>query len=232
MSASSSPGGSPVRPISKSQLPASIANASLEELQKLFVDSLKKLRARDKKIADLTASQEALQGQASLQASASSLADFQQQLQTASNKAEEAERQANDEQAQSQAVHKKCAMQTQQLEDAAHEKTIHSEQMASLKEVLRSMALEKDAAEKVLTVLASVSPALVISRSKVHNCVPACLASTSCHLPLSTPACSFDAIGCAIACCCKREHDGRRLSTYFFTISHSTQASISVGSEG
>lgn len=154
MSASGSPGGSPVRPISKSQLPASIANASLEELQKLFVDSLKKLKARDKKIADLTASQEALQGQALQQASASSLADLQQQLQTASNRAEEAERQANDAKAQSEAIHKECGMQTQQLEDAALEKTIHSEQMASLKEVLRSMALEKDAAEKVLTVLA------------------------------------------------------------------------------
>lgn len=147
MSASSSPGGSPVRPTSKSQLPASIANASLEELQKLFVDSLKKLKARDKKIADLTASQEALQGQAPQQAP---VADLQQQLQ----KAEEAERQAKDARARSESIQKICDMQTQQLEDAAHEKTIHSEQMASLKEVLRSMALEKDAAEKVLSAFA------------------------------------------------------------------------------
>lgn len=150
MSASSSPGGSPVRPTSKSQLPASIANASLEELQKLFVDSLKKLKARDKRIADLTASQEALQGQAPQQAPAPLLADLQQQLQKASNRAEEAERQASDAQVRSEGLQKTCDMQTQQLEDAAQEKTIHSEQMASLKEVLRSMALEKDAAEKVL----------------------------------------------------------------------------------
>lgn len=162
MSANSSPGGSPVRPISKSQLPASIANASLEELQRLFVDSLKKLKARDKRIADLTASQEALQGQASQQASASSLADLQQQLQTAYNRAEEAESQASDAQAQSEAIRNKCVTQAQQLEDAAHDKTIHSEQMASLKEVLRAMALEKDTAEKVLTVSASMSPALAM----------------------------------------------------------------------
>lgn len=161
MSANSSPGGSPVRPISKSQLPASIANASLEELQKLFVDSLKKLKARDKRIADLTASQEALQGQALQQTSASSVADLEQRLQSAFSRAEEAESQANDAQAQSEAIHKKCATQIQQLEDAAHEKTIHSEQMASLKEVLRSMASEKDTAEKVLTVLASVSSAML-----------------------------------------------------------------------
>lgn len=35
-----------------------MANASLEELQKLFVDSLKKLKARDKRIAELTAASE------------------------------------------------------------------------------------------------------------------------------------------------------------------------------
>lgn len=150
MSASSSPGGSPVRPVSKSQLPPSIASASLEDLQKLFVDSLKKLKARDKKIADLTASHEALQGQIAHQASADPFADLQHQLQTASTRADEAERQANDAQAQLEGISKKYAMQTQQLEDADHEKTSHSEQMASLKEVLRSLALEKDAAEKVL----------------------------------------------------------------------------------
>lgn len=153
MSASSSPGGSPVRPTSKSQMPASLANASLEDLQKLFVDSLKKLKARDKRIADLTASQEALHGQAPQQAPATLLADLQQQLRKASTRAEEAERQANDAQARSEGIQKMCDMQTQQLEDAAHEKTIHSEQMASLKEVLRSLALEKDAAEKVLSVI-------------------------------------------------------------------------------
>lgn len=55
----------------KTALPPSVANASLEELQKLFVDSLKKLKARDKRIAELTAAGEktaaelvALQGRA------------------------------------------------------------------------------------------------------------------------------------------------------------------------
>lgn len=42
----------------KTALPPSVANASLEELQKLFVDSLKKLKARDKRIAELTAASE------------------------------------------------------------------------------------------------------------------------------------------------------------------------------
>ena len=157
MSASNSPGGSPIRPASKAQLPASIANASLEELQKLFVDSLKKLKARDKKIADLTASHEALQGQTSQEVPATALANLQQQLQEAFNRAEEAERQAHDAQAQLEGMYKQCAMQSKQLEDAAHDRTIHSEQMASLKEVLRTMALEKDAADKVLTVLASAA---------------------------------------------------------------------------
>lgn len=179
MSASSSPGGSPVRPTSKSQLPASIANASPEELQKLFVDSLKKLKARDKRIADLTASQEALQGQAPQQAP---VADLQQQLQKASIRAEEAERQANDARARSESIQKMCDMQTQQLEDAAHEKTIHSEQMASLKEVLRSIALEKDAAEKVHSEIAYTALILSAQQRKVHNCVTAlqCL-STTCY---------------------------------------------------
>ncbi|KAK9829710.1 hypothetical protein WJX72_007468 [[Myrmecia] bisecta] len=58
----SSPAASPSK-AGKATLPPSIANASLEELQKLFMDSLKKLRVRDKKIADLTAAQEQLQGQ-------------------------------------------------------------------------------------------------------------------------------------------------------------------------
>lgn len=140
-----------MRPASKSQLPTSIASASLEDLQKLFVDSLKKLKARDKKIADLTASHEALQGQIVQQASADDITDLQHQLQTAASRAKEAERQAKDAQAQLESISNKCAMQTQQLEDADHDRTIHSEQMASLKEVLRSLALEKDAAEKVLS---------------------------------------------------------------------------------
>ena len=148
MSASSSPGNSPVRPSSKSQLPASIASASLEELQKLFVDSLKKLKARDKRIADLTASQEALQGRLAQQ---TPLEDLEQQLQADSERAEAAERRADDAQAQFEGMYKACSVQTQQLEDAANEKTHQAEQMASVKEVLRSLALEKDAAQKVRT---------------------------------------------------------------------------------
>ena len=167
MSTSSSPAGSPVRPTNKSQLPASIANASLEELQKLFVDSLKKLKARDKKIIDLTASNEALQGQVSQQALASAQEDLQQRLQAASDQADEAERQAADAQAQFEGMYKTCAMQTQQLEDVANEKTVHAEQMASLKEVLRAMALEKDAAEKVLAVNGPVAHTL--QHSFQHN---------------------------------------------------------------
>ena len=60
-------------------LPPSVANASLEELQKLFVDSLKKLKARDRRIAELTAASEksaaevaALQGSSPQPAEASS----------------------------------------------------------------------------------------------------------------------------------------------------------------
>ena len=41
-------------------LPPSIANLSLEDSQKLNVDTLKKLKARDKKIAELTAINEKL----------------------------------------------------------------------------------------------------------------------------------------------------------------------------
>ena len=44
----------------KHALPPSIANLSLEDSQKLNVDTLKKLKARDKKIADLTAINEKL----------------------------------------------------------------------------------------------------------------------------------------------------------------------------
>lgn len=184
MSASSSPGGSPARLASKSQLPASIANASLEELQRLFVDSLKKLKARDKKIAELTASHEALQGQTSQQAPAVGLADNQQQLQAAFDKAEEAERQANDARAQFESLYKKCATQTQQLEDADHDKATHSEQMASLKEVLRSLALEKDAADKVLAAYAAMS-------CQWHKLQMACFELQICCQPLHQFAYSF-----------------------------------------
>ena len=44
----------------KGALPPSIANLSLEDSQKLNVDTLKKLKARDKKIAELTAINEKL----------------------------------------------------------------------------------------------------------------------------------------------------------------------------
>ena len=151
MSATSSPGGSPAKPASKSQLPASIANASLEDLQKLFVDSLKRLKVKDKKIAELSASQEALHLQVSQQASISSSQEgLQQQLHNASEEAKAAQRRADDAQEQFEGMYKSCAAQQQQLEDAAAEKTIHAEQMASLKEVLRTMAQEKDSAEKVI----------------------------------------------------------------------------------
>jgi len=44
----------------KQALPPSIANLSLEESQKLCLDTLKKLKARDKKIAELAAANENL----------------------------------------------------------------------------------------------------------------------------------------------------------------------------
>ena len=44
----------------KHALPPSIANLTLEDSQKLNVDTLKKLKARDKKIAELTAANEKL----------------------------------------------------------------------------------------------------------------------------------------------------------------------------
>lgn len=44
----------------KQALPPSIANLSLEESQKLNFDTLKKLKSRDKKIAELTAANEKL----------------------------------------------------------------------------------------------------------------------------------------------------------------------------
>lgn len=44
----------------KQTLPPSIANLSLEESQKLNLDTLKKLKARDKKIVELTAANEKL----------------------------------------------------------------------------------------------------------------------------------------------------------------------------
>ena len=53
-----SPGGSVKSASGRAppKLPAVIANASLEDLQKLCLDTLKKLRARDKRIEELTAS--------------------------------------------------------------------------------------------------------------------------------------------------------------------------------
>ena len=150
MSATSSPGGSPAKPTSKSQLPASIANASLEDLQKLFVDSLKRLKAKDKKIAELSASQNELQQQFSQSASASTeQVELRQQLETVTEEAKEAQRRADDAQEQFEGLYKSHTAQQQQLEDAAAEKTIHAELMASLKKVLRTMAQEKDSAEKV-----------------------------------------------------------------------------------
>lgn len=176
MSASSSPAGSPAKPTSKAQLPASIANASLEELQKLFVDSLKKLKARDKKIAELAASHEALEGQIGQQAPADVSKDLQQQLQAAETRAKDAERRAVDAETQFEGMYKTCAAQTQQLEDAANEKANHAEQMSSLKEVLRALALERDAAEKVRTKLILVLAErhkfqqIVVCQVSLHPC--------------------------------------------------------------
>ena len=45
-------------------LPPSVANASKEDLQRMLMDSLRKTKARDKRIADLTAEKEALQSAA------------------------------------------------------------------------------------------------------------------------------------------------------------------------
>ena len=148
MSASSSPSSSPAKPSSKAQLPASVANASLEELQKLFVDSLKKLKARDRRIAELSASNESLSNQASSKENASKQL-LQQQLESALQEAEEAQRRATDAEQQFEGMYKQCTVQQQQIDDAAAEKAVHSEQMASLKEVLRTLALEKDTAGKV-----------------------------------------------------------------------------------
>lgn len=58
----------------KPTLPPSIANLTLEDSQKLNVDTLKKLKARDKKIADLTAANEKLTVQHSDAGSSSSAA--------------------------------------------------------------------------------------------------------------------------------------------------------------
>ena len=167
MSATSSPGTSPSKPNAKSQLPASIANASLEELQKLFVDSLKKLKARDKRITELSANQESLQTQLTkAQSSESSTADsarqeLEQSLQSAQEEATEATRRAEDAEQQFESLYKSHAAQQQSLEDAAAEKAMHAEQMTSLKEVLRSLAQEKELAEKVLT----TSPCVLLSSS-------------------------------------------------------------------
>ncbi len=47
-------------------LPASIQNVPLDELQRMFVDSLKKLKARDKRIADLASANEASAAEAAV----------------------------------------------------------------------------------------------------------------------------------------------------------------------
>ena len=60
----------------KLALPPSIANLSLEDSQKLNLDTLKKLKARDKKIAELTAANEKLTVQHSDTGSSSSAAQI------------------------------------------------------------------------------------------------------------------------------------------------------------
>ena len=154
MSATSSPGASPSKPAGKAQLPASIANASLEELQKLFVDSLKKLKARDKKIIELNANQDSLQQQLTEAQSnqtgyGTAAAELEQKLQAALSDSKEASHQADVAQEQFETLYKKQAAQQQSLEDAASERAMHAEQMSSLKEVLRSLAQDKELIEKV-----------------------------------------------------------------------------------
>ena len=165
MSAISSPDGSPAKSTSKSQLPASVANVSLEELQKLFVDSLKRLKAKDKKIAELNANQDALRQQACQQsATSTSQLELQQQLETVTHEAQKAQDHADDIQQRFEGMHQLCTVQKQQLEDAAAEKQIHVEQMSSLKEVLRTMAQDKDRTEKVF-VMSGATLLDVTSRS-------------------------------------------------------------------
>ena len=158
MSATSSPGASPSKPAGKAQLPASIANASLEELQKLFVDSHtflnKKLKARDKKIIELNANQDSLQQQLTEAQSnqagyGTAAAELEQKLQAALSDTKEASHQADVAQEQFETLYKKQAAQQQSLEDAASERAMHAEQMSSLKEVLRSLAQDKELIEKV-----------------------------------------------------------------------------------
>lgn len=138
-------------------MPASVANASLEELQKLFVDSLKKLKARDKKISELTASQDNLQQQlseakSSIAVPATADADIEHQLQSAVEEVKEANHRATVAEEQFDTLYKTNVAQQQSLEEAASEKAMHAEQMSSLKEVLRSLAEDKELIEKVCAV--------------------------------------------------------------------------------
>lgn len=154
MSATSSPSASPSKVAGKAQLPASIANASLEELQKLFVDSLKKLKARDKKITELNASQDSLQQQLSeanlsSDKSTSAEAETKQKLASAMEEVREASHRADVAEEQFESLYKNHVAQQQSLEEAAAEKAMHAEQMSSLKEVLRSLAQDKELIEKV-----------------------------------------------------------------------------------
>lgn len=61
------------------KLPAAITNASLEELQRLCLDTLKKLRARDKRIEELSAAAAKADGAASGAPDAAQLNALQQQ---------------------------------------------------------------------------------------------------------------------------------------------------------
>ena len=61
----------------KPNLPPSIANLSLEESQKLNVDTLKKLKGRDRKLAELTALNEKLAAQQQPQRDSGSIASLQ-----------------------------------------------------------------------------------------------------------------------------------------------------------
>lgn len=153
-----SPAGSPSKKVA---LPPSIANASLEELQKLFVDSLKKLKARDRKIAELTSAVENQQVAVNGPGSASDashkvdpdLDNLEQQLQEASQTREAAERLAAAAEDQYNQLYQQQAAHQQQAADAAAQSELLQEQLSALKDVLRQTSQQRDASAQVCRLL-------------------------------------------------------------------------------
>ena len=154
-----SPAGSPSKKVS---LPPSIANASLEELQKLFVDSLKKLKARDRKIAELTSVLDSQQvavngpGEAS-DASHKVDPDLEQQLQEANQAKQAAERLAAAAEEQYNQLYQQQTAHQQQAADAAAQGELLQEQLAALKDGLRQTSQQRDASAQVRTGLAHMA---------------------------------------------------------------------------